>query len=410
MDTIKEEYRLTFKDRKIAFIEPHVDFATNPTLLSLSEELLKLGASVDVYSPGFGNYPPLNGLIPFHPFPYRFRVWNYGIKRTWNNIKGYFSNASWKAHSLLRSTGYDFIFGIDTEGVIAAWSFSRKHRVPFAYISFEIFFRDEFKRVSEHREKSDEIIASRHADLVIIQDHFRAALLAKENTIPKEKFAYLPVAPRDSMVKKSSYLRDKYGIPSNKTIVIHAGSFNNWTCAEELIESLNSWPKSAVLVLHTRNDPRNRNPYINRMRKEHFENLVLSTTPLGIDEYEKMIASSDIGLVLYKQIPQASKSLNKNLATIGLASGKLSYYMKYGLPVISFQQETYSGFLKDYEFGIDMKAFSEIPKAIQRIESNYMRFSNQSRKFFVERLDFSLYWPKIVQKVCSILKNPKQNR
>jgi hypothetical protein len=391
-----------FQNIKIAIFEPNTDFATNPTLMTLSEKLLEIGAEVDLFSHHFAGFPESGINIQRYSFPYPLRLWCYGLRRTFRNWRKFFINHAWQANSVLKRRKYDLVFGIDPEGAVAAHRFAFEKSIPFIYISFEIFFRDELLKRWERLEKNEEIIASRNADLVVIQDHWRARLLEEENTIPKENFFYLPVSPGNSKVQRSNYLRKHFNIPKNKIIVLHSGSFENWTYAEELIKSLHSWPADAVLVVHMRRNPKNKNYFINRLKKGKFQNVILSLEPLNRILYEEMVSSADIGLVLYKTVPR-NKYLQKNIETIGLASGKFSVYMKYGLPVISIKQKTFAELLEMYKFGINLDRFSEMPDAMKEILDRYEIYRKGALQLFSEKLNFDIYWIPFLKRIAEIM-------
>ena len=76
---------------------------------------------------------------------------------------------------------FDLIVGVDSDGIIEGRRYAERFGIPLAYLSFEIFFRDELTTSYERRRKEQESDASRAADLVIIQDDERAKLLASEN-------------------------------------------------------------------------------------------------------------------------------------------------------------------------------------------------------------------------------------
>jgi hypothetical protein len=396
-----------FQHKKIAIFEPNTDFATNPTLMTLSEKLLEMGAEVDLFSHHFAGFPAAGIDIGRYSFPYLPRLWCYGLRRTFRNWRKYFSNHAWQANSVLRRLKYDLILGIDPEGVVAAHKFASGKSLPFIYICFEIFFRDELLKRWERLEKKEEIIASRNADLVIIQDHWRARLLQQENAIPKENFFYLPVSPGNFKVQKGNYLRKRFNIPEKKMIVLHSGSFENWTYAEELIKSLPYWPADLVLVIHTRQNPKNKNYFINRLKRNQFQNVILSLEPLNRMLYEEMVASADIGLVLYKPVSK-NKYLQKNIETIGLASGKFSVYMKYGLPVISIKQKTFGELLETYKFGKNLDTFSEIPGALEEILNGYEIYQKGALQLFSEKLSFDIYWVPLSKRIAEIIASRRR--
>lgn len=390
-------------NKRIAIFEPNPDIATNPSLICLIEELTNAGASVDVFMPRYGNYPKLDSRYLIYPFPIELRLWSGNLLSTLINWKHFIVSQTWHSHQILKKNRYDLFFGIDSKGIIAAARYAKTKNVPLIYLSYEIFFKDELIKKSDLLEKKQEILASHLAQSIIIQDKWRAELLAKENRLDNIKFLYLPVAPRlQKITHTSNYLRAKYKIPSDFFIVLHSGSFEDWTYAEELLENAKKWPDNVILVIHTRYKPNRMHRYIRITRRQNPNKIILSTDPLNSIEYESMICSADIGLVFYKFSP-LSKYLQKNIETIGLSSGKFSYYAKYGLPIISINQKTYAELLQEYEYGYNLTSFDELPGALLNIISNYEKLSSEAMRLFKEKLAFDMYWPQISQKLLELL-------
>lgn len=384
---------------KIAIFEPNPDFSTNPTLQCLVQALHREGAQIDVYMPNPGNFTvPEFGCTNYYPFPKQLYILTLNIRANLGNIKSF-----WQSRNLLRfitTRNYDLFIGVDAAGLITAHSFSKQLNIPFIYASFEITFRDELVMTLDIKEKQKEIIASREAAKIIIQDHNRAELLAKENGLDGDKFIYMPVAPSGTdTAEKTNYAREKFGIPSTETIVIHSGSFGEWTHADELIESARTWPDDFVLLIHNRSGPL-ADKYLQKIRRMNLPNVVLSTEFLSITEYELMLRSVDIGLVLIKSMD--GKHTQKNIMNIGLSSGKFSFYMKYGLPVISItHQSNYRELLKLYKFGIAIPNFEEMPYALCEVRKNLDFFGSEAQRLFREKLDFDLYWPHLRSYILS---------
>ena len=299
---------------------------------------------------------------------------------------------------------YDLIIGIDSSGIISAYEYAKRYDVPLVYLSFEISFRDELSSKAKLEEKEKERLASQFANLVIIQDKWRARLLSDENGLQLEKFEYMPVSPASSpSIRASDYLRKRFNIPKGQTIVLHSGTFAAWTCADELIENVATWPEGFLLIVHTRYIPGKNDKYIQTVRKAKLSNVVLSTEPLPADDYEQLVASADIGLVFYKPEP-LSPFGRKNLQIIGLSSGKFSFYMKYGLPVISIGQQSYQELLKAYAFGENVSSFSEMPAALMRVRTNYDQHQTEARRLFSEKLDFDIHWPRLEARLLEVLR------
>jgi len=393
--------RINLKNKKIAFFYPYSDFATNPVLLEIVNKLNNLGVHIDIFCNKCKRYSPLSlNYVSQYPFPYQFKLWDGGFTYTVIKTLNYLKYTYLKKNTTVPDMNYDLIFGVNSGGVIAASEFSNQ-KTPIIYISFEIFFWNELKHEYERTEKKKEIEATQKAELIITQDKYRMKLLQGENNFTPDKCFLLPVTPNNQKVLKTNYIRENYNIPVNKCIVIHSGSFENWTYAEELIKYIPFLQPDIILFIHTRYISGN-DRYIKMIKKINSPNVILSTTPLNHVEYEKMIASADIGLCLYKPI-KGEKYQQKNIEYIGLSSGKFSYYMKYGIPVISVKQKTYSMLLKQYKFGINIQSFNEISNAVNEIKSNIDVFQKQAKKIYSNCLDFDNYWVKLENKIRELV-------
>ncbi len=393
----------SFGQRRIALFEPRPNLAENPSLVCLLEAFARSGAHVDVLMPISARFPSVDDdLATRYPFPRRFSLWRGSIRST---LRSWWEWVQRTSNARMFAPGaYDLILGVDSAGLIKGYEYAKRYDIPLVYLSFEIFFRDELSRRAEIEEKELECIASRFADLVVIQDKWRARLMAAENGLPGEKFEYLPVSPGGSQrVRKSDYLRCRFNLSERQTIVLHCGSFVEWSCADELLESVATWPEDFVLVVHTKYRPRRNDRHIQAVKQARLPNVVLSTEPLPVDEYEQLVASADIGLALYKPVPP-SRSTQKNIQTMGLSSGKFSFYVKYGLPVISVGQQTYAQLLVDYAFGENLDSFREMPAALNRVRSNYAHHRAEAQRLFSEKLDFDAHWPKLSTRLLEILK------
>ena len=394
----------SFNRRRIALFEPYPDLVTNPTLVCLLKALIRGGARVDVMMNDTSSLRSLEGNITGYRFPEGLSLWYGDIRTTWRCWSERLSIERLRIEQKFATGAYDLIFGIDSLGIIRGSKYAQRFKVPLVYLSFEIFFRDELSVQTEIEEKQRERVASRLADLVIIQDPGRARLLAAENDLVLDKFECLPVSPDGfGKVEKSDYLRTRFNISREQTIVLQSGSLAEWTCADELLESVVEWPKGFVLVVHTPYESRQAERYIQAIRYAKLQNVFLTKEPLPTDEYEEMVASADIGLVLYKPVPP-SRYVQKNIENIGLASGKFSFYMKYGIPVISFAQQEYDRLLKAYAFGENIGSFDEMPDALIRVRSNKNHHRAEAQRLFRERLDFDVHWPTLSARLLEIMK------
>jgi hypothetical protein len=377
---------------------------TNPTLVCLIEALTRAGAHVDVMMPDPGSPLPVNGKVTPYVFPEGLSFWYGDIRTTFRRWSERLSLQRLGIEQKFAAGAYDLIVGVDSPGLIRGCKYAKRFKVPLVYLSFEIFFRDELSDDTEIEEKERESVTSQFADLVIIQDPRRAHLLATENGLSLDKFEYLPVSPGGSeKFGKSNYLRKRFNLPEKQTIVLQSGSFAEWTCAGELLDSIPDWPKDFVVVIHSRYKLGETNRYVEAIQQARLPNVVLSTEPLPAGEYEQLVASADIGLVLYKPVPP-SRYLQKNIQNIGLASGKFSFYMKHGIPVISITQQSYDQLLQEYCFGENIDSFDEMPEALNRVRSNYAHHRVEANRLFSEKLNFDIHWPQLAARLLEIMK------
>ncbi len=379
---------------KVVIFEPNPDLSTNPTLVNLIRRLSTDSISVDIYHPGHGRYLPLEikeKNVKFFDYYYDENI------RMWSHLKKNFS-----VFARLFLENKVIIIAVDPRGVAEAYMYHRLLKVPFVYFSFELFFMDEMHSEKEINLKRKEIKANQKASFTVIQDPERSRILKAENKLHEHRFFYLPVSPSAiPVVKKTSHLRAKFDIPKDKIIVIHSGSFSTWTYSEELIENTEKWPDVFILIIHLRYHP---DKEIKRkINNNGRRNILFSVTPYGESDFEEMLGSADIGLTLYKPT-FTNPYFGKNIETIGLASGKFSYYMKCGIPTISVRQPLYRELLKTYNFGIDIDDFRELPDALLSIKKNHSTYSHQAKKLFKEKLDFEIYYQELKRKLTNLSK------
>ena len=167
-----------------------------------------------------------------------------------------------------------------------------------------------------------------------------------------------------------------------------------------------------MLVIHTRRIPGSRGALINTIQEEAISNARLSTDPLDEAEYEKLVASADIGLALYKPLPKHNFShfLQKNIQYIGLSSGKFASYAKHGLAILSVQQASLRKLSADYRFGLDLDSVDSIPDALLQLSKSLAEHKRESRRMFEETLDFAVHWPSISDRLKRLAKEGRRRR
>jgi glycosyltransferase involved in cell wall biosynthesis len=292
---------------------------------------------------------------------------------------------------------YRCLIGVDPEGLALAHSLSRG--APVAYYSLELLLTDDLARPSDLRLKAQERRLSQQAPFVVIQDEDRGRLLVEDNSLAWERLVLVPNAPLGpARRRRSDTWRARFGLASDRRIVLHAGSLGAWTGIESILESVASWPEQWVLVVHTRYDAES-SAYVDRLRARAEPGRVFfSLRPVPRDAYNDLIDAADLGLAFY--VPTGdSPYTGRNVQTIGLSSGKLAYYLRAGLPVVVNSTASIARLVARDGCGRAVGDASGIPAALQAIETSYASYSQRACEFFERHLDFGRFFEAVIQRI-----------
>ena len=415
---------------RIAIVYPWANLDTVPSLCNASYLLSQRGYEVDILTytsdefkmPTFDNGINLIVLrhLPSTPTALRklgqraqlcngrfvsFLLRVYGelkeLKRQASNFLVAIRQSQ-RLREVHRLNPYRCFIGVDPEGLSQAHILAKSLHVPVAYYSLELLLSQEVASPTKRRRKKREITLSRMAPFIFIQDLERAGLLAEDNGIPREQFVLVPNAPLGPARRhRSNYWHEQFDLPSDFHVVLHAGSVEGWTGVKEIVQSVKLWPEHWVLVVHTR-DQGEASTDVEELRKLALPGrVVFSLKPVPRQEYDRLVDGADIGIAFY--VPQAGSTYTQlNVQTIGLASGKIAYYLRAGLPVIVNATTTMSGVVRREGCGISIEKGQDIGKAIARITDNYDKYSNQACQAFTKNFEFAHQFGEVLNRLDSL--------
>lgn len=227
----------------------------------------------------------------------------------------------------------------------------------------------------------------RHACAVAIQDSDR---LAELNSVlkarsPKNVF-YLPSAarPEKLAVSGENYLRQKLGIGANfRYILLHAGSTGELFLPRPYLKAFAQLNDCAVVV---------HGPGALSISGEFpdAKNFFFSEELLPYDQIDRLFSSCDVGLNFYDPI-------NPNFALMGRSSGKMSFYLKHGKPVIANNLPSLSSFISNHQCGLVVDEPSVVADAVRQILDNYAFYSTNAERCFLEALSFDKFAEPILE-------------
>jgi glycosyltransferase involved in cell wall biosynthesis len=316
------------------------------------------------------------------------------------------------SYQTVKGKKYAVLIGIDAYGIIIAGIINLSVKAELLYHSLEILtskfnfialkqktFQKKVMYMAHHYiVKLFEKYFHRKAFATIIQDQNRWYTLRSINGIDKASKVFLvPNSPlKDDMDKDegNDYLRNKYHIAADKKIVLYAGSLGEWTGVDRILENVGTWPEDVVFVIHGRGNP----VFIEHLKKIVARNeneVILSLDQLIEEEFNLLVRSANIGIVWYYD------SLDPNVYTIGAASGKLFYYLKYGLPVIVNRWPGLVEIVSGNDCGICVDCETDIGAAIKTILDSHHYYSCNAEKCF-EKYEFSRHYDKVLQKMPAV--------
>jgi hypothetical protein len=282
------------------------------------------------------------------------------------------------------------IIGVDRQGLVVGGFMSQIFRIPLVYISFEIIFEKETSRKFKKLER----YFSKKVDLWIIQDEIRAQALMNENNLSDRNKLIIPIGVQSSKKntdtpKKEKYLRKKLGISEDSKIAIMFGSLAEWTMANEVILSLNEWPKNWNLLIHHRYgdtlgelSSKNLSEYLNHPAL-HISEETITDLSCQID----VLTEVDAGIAFYS--PTTGIFRGDNIKFIGRASGKVSMFAKHDIPIITNKNGLLSEDIREFSAGLVVEGVPDLPAALIEIEKS--RESYRSSTYYNEILNFDNY-------------------
>lgn len=305
----------------------------------------------------------------------------------------------------LRKKKYNFIIGVDRQGIIEAHFFSRFFLVPYCLFSFEIMFEAETSK----RYKELERYASKNCSLWIVQDKVRANKLAEQNRLRIDNSFLLPIGARGVGKHSKNRLRDRLNITREKRVAIALGSISKWTMVGDIVATLANWPNEWALIVHDRYGVT-----WDSLKKLGIDwnqflgkSLFVSEQASDIvDDMGQILAGVDLGIAFYQPI-DGDPNLGNNLRFLGKASGKIATYLRYGIPVITNEIGEMASDIRKYQLGVVVDKANMIPNILN--EFDYRCFSNNCSSYFINNLDFDIYGQKLYEKLIELSKHNLNN-
>jgi hypothetical protein len=266
---------------------------------------------------------------------------------------------------------YDCCIGIEKGGIICAHEFYKINKVPFFYLSLELYDEKHpilsvillFKLM---REK--EIIAHKEASGTIIADEDRKNYLYESAEIDKNKPAFfLPISFDDCIITSDiTFQENKI---STKKVVFNFGG--NRIPDDFLINLLKILPDDYIFLMHNYDTK-----YHEKLSRDFsLKNIQFSNATLDEHEIMKMISDSFIGISWYQ-------NETANDIFIAFSSEKTARYLAAGIPIIANAKTNFTSLFSLIKCGIAVNSPKEFIDALEIIASDYQNFSERAKEAF----------------------------
>jgi len=313
-----------------------------------------------------------------------------------------FRNYYFIAACLLKNkSGEDEVFiGGDPGSLIAAHSLAKRKKGTLIYWSLELHIEKHLSNFGRIAIKRTERKCNQHALCTVDFGDIRCKILQEENGLDPRTMISVP----NSQIGRGEIVRnylfnDKFNIPRNKVIILHAGAlFTPLLQVKDIFLSISEWPNDYILVLHTHQRPY---PMCGFSIPEEYLNrkIFLSDDPVPFDQLDMVYSSCDIGVMVHG--PLYEDDFNENAYYSDLSVGKIFHHLKVGVPLVVRNLPGYPELIEGRQAGVCINGPLEILPAIQRIMNNHEQYRLNALKLHDE-FRFELYHAKLSERLDAV--------
>ena len=246
-------------------------------------------------------------------------------------------------------------------------------------------------------------LSCRFADIVVTQEESRLADLEKKinhkiSRVPKTFIPHSPLgrSKDKNRKKRSDFFHKMFSLSKFDKVILHAGWIHDGMCVDKIASSSKSWKPEFRLVLHEREKRSPHEDFIRHVSKLSGNRALLSLNPVTFDRIDEVISSAHIGLIAYDSKYGAGR------VNIRKSSGKLSQYLKCGVPVVALKLPGYEEMFAQYKCGLVFERFDQIEGCVDKILAEYQSFSEEAFRCFSEEFDFNKFFSPLLNHLENI--------
>jgi len=290
----------------------------------------------------------------------------------------------WRRHPL--------VFAGGIRGLIAAYAYALLRRCEIVNYQTELYVGDKLDTRARRLFKAIERRAAQRSRITIEHDETRRQLLVADLGVPAERVVIVPNAPCGPAAQRGSdLLPRRLGLPAGIRLLLCPGTLSDFFATPVAVQAAQFLPPDWLCVIHSAQPRSPDEPYLERLRRLDVGGRVrFSLEPLPYGQIDDVMASAGVGLVLY------SLDVGDNTAAVGLASGKLTHFLKVGVPVIVSPLPSLAAFVRQHGVGEVLDDPAALPMLLERIQRDLDGYRRRALRCFDEELAYERHFAAVL--------------
>ncbi len=375
--------------KRIAVYAPMGTLDHQTGILNATRCFAAAGYAVEVYTVRNRRYQATRFDEPnvsVHWMPFEFDA---EPEPRWKVTLLFIAWAMWRA--LLSPPRLVFAGGI--RGLFAAWFVSLVRRTAYVNYQTELYIGAKLDTKAARLFKWIERRAAQKAAVTIEHDPQRCELLAADLGVPMERIVVVPNAPvGPARALDSRFLHERLKLDAGTPLLVCPGTLSDAFQSRQVVAAAQGLPEPWRCVLHSAQPRDPSEPYVRELLALNTQQrVVFSLEPIPYAQIDALMASARAGIVLY------ASDLGQNTATVGLASGKLSHFLKIGVPVIVSPLPGLADFVREHRVGEVLEDAAQLPELLARIDADAAGYRARALATFDAHLAYERHFQAVLR-------------
>jgi glycosyltransferase involved in cell wall biosynthesis len=298
--------------------------------------------------------------------------------------------AAWMLLTFRRPPRLVFAGGI--RGLFAAWLLQRTRKVEVVNYQTELYVGHKLDTRAARLVKAVERSAAQASVLTIEHDPARKVLLMADLGLAPERIAIVPNAPfGPARAAPSTFLHERLGLAPGARIALSPGTLTPSFVPDRVVAEAQQVAPPWRVVVHSAQPRSTGEPYIaDLVARDTAGRVSFSLAPIPYADIDRLLGSAAVGLALY------ATDLGENTSTVGLASGKLSHFLKLGIPVVVSPLPGLADFVLAHRVGLVLEREGQLPELLAAIDADAAGYRERALACFDRFLAYEAAFAQVL--------------